>query len=283
MGKNLDVATFRNGDPIPHAKTDEEWEEAEENKEPAWCYYENDPDNGKKYGKLYNWYAVNDPRGLAPEGWIVPSDDDWDELTDYLGGNEEAGLKIKSTSGWDEEGDGSDEFGFKALPAGIRKADRKFEFMGQVSYFWTSTEHSSDDAADRFIVYDEDEIDSYNLGKTSGYSIRCMKEKSLEIEHPITGAKLVVANQDFSMEMTWLDAQSACEELGNGWRLPSIDELQAIYDQLHEEGQGNFKDKIYWSSTEDDAEYAKNFWFSSGDPDYESKDVPNYVRAVRDL
>jgi hypothetical protein len=83
--------------------------------------------------------------------------------------------------------------------------------------------------------------------------------------------------------MTWLDAQSACEELGEGWRLPTIDELQAIYEQLHEEGKGDFKDEIYWSSMEDDAEYAKNFWFSSGDPDYESKNVPNYVRAVRDL
>ena len=85
------------------------------------------------------------------------------------------------------------------------------------------------------------------------------------------------------MEMTWLDAKSACEELGEGWRLPTIDELQAIHEQLHEEGKGNFKDEIYWSSTEDDAEYAKNFWFSSGDPDYELKSVPNYVRAVNNL
>lgn len=59
MGRNLDVSTFRNGDPIPYAETDEEWEEAGENGEPAWCYYDNDPENGEKYGKLYNWYAVD--------------------------------------------------------------------------------------------------------------------------------------------------------------------------------------------------------------------------------
>ena len=72
MTKNLDVSKFRNGDPIPEAKTDEEWVKAGENKQPAWCYYENNPANGAKYGKLYNWYAVSDARGLAPVGYHIP-------------------------------------------------------------------------------------------------------------------------------------------------------------------------------------------------------------------
>jgi len=63
MTKNLNVDKFRNGDPIPHARTDEEWKKAGENEEPAWCYYESDTRNGEKFGKLYNWYAVNDKRG----------------------------------------------------------------------------------------------------------------------------------------------------------------------------------------------------------------------------
>jgi uncharacterized protein (TIGR02145 family) len=100
MSKNLDVATFRNGDPIPQAKTDEEWEKAGENKQAAWCYYENDPANGVKYGKLYNWYAVNDSRGLAPFGYHIPSDAEWTKLTDFLGGYGVAGTKMKSKSGW---------------------------------------------------------------------------------------------------------------------------------------------------------------------------------------
>ena len=96
MTKNLDVSTFRNGDPIPEAKTDEEWEKAGENKQPAWCYYNNDPGNGEKYGKLYNWYAVNDSRGLAPVGYHIPSDAEWTILTDFLGGEDAAGNKMKS-------------------------------------------------------------------------------------------------------------------------------------------------------------------------------------------
>ena len=120
MTKNLDVDHFRNGDPIPQAKTDEEWQKAGENKQPAWCYYDNDPANGVKYGKLYNWYAVNDERGLAPEGYHVPSDKEWTVLIDYLGGEEVAGEKMKSTSGWEENGNGSNSSGFTALPGGYR-------------------------------------------------------------------------------------------------------------------------------------------------------------------
>ena len=98
--KNLDVSKFRNGEAIPLAKTNAEWESAGENQQPAWCYYENKTANGTTYGKLYNWYAVNDPRGLAPNGYHVPTDAEWTTLTDYLGGDSIAGTKMKSTSGW---------------------------------------------------------------------------------------------------------------------------------------------------------------------------------------
>ena len=124
MTKNLDVATFRNGDPIPQAKTDEEWEKAGENQQPAWCYYDNDPANGAKYGKLYNWYAVNDSRGLAPVGYHIPSDAEWTKLTDFLGGEEVAGTKMKSTDFWADyegnSGNGTNESGFSGLPGGTR-------------------------------------------------------------------------------------------------------------------------------------------------------------------
>lgn len=96
MKENLNVSTFRNGDPIPEAKTDEEWKAAGDAKQPAWCYYDNDPNNGAKYGKLYNWYAVNDSRGLAPEGWHVPTDQEWTDLIGFLG--DDAGKKMKSKS-----------------------------------------------------------------------------------------------------------------------------------------------------------------------------------------
>jgi len=102
MTKNLDVSTFRNGDPIPQAKTNEEWKKAGENKQPAWCYYDNDPANGAKYGKLYNWYAADDPRGLAPEGFHIPIPKNWDSLILFIArlysGN--VGISMKNTSGW---------------------------------------------------------------------------------------------------------------------------------------------------------------------------------------
>ena len=86
VAKNLNVSTFRNGDPIPEAKTKEEWKKAGKNKQPAWCYFENDPSNGTKYGKLYNWHAINDPRGLAPEGWHVSTKSECEDLGTYLSG-----------------------------------------------------------------------------------------------------------------------------------------------------------------------------------------------------
>ena len=93
--KNLEVSKFRNGDPIPEVKSDEAWEKAGENKQPAWCYYNYDSVHGNIYGKFYNWYAVNDSRGLAPIGYHIPTDDEWTELSDFLGGKNVAGKILK--------------------------------------------------------------------------------------------------------------------------------------------------------------------------------------------
>ncbi len=106
--KNLDVSTFRNGDPIPQAKSDEEWSVAMDNQQPAWCYYDNNPSESAKYGKLYNWYAVNDPRGLAPSGWHIPCDVEWTVLDNYLKGDNgnkmKAQLKYETKIYYVEEG-----------------------------------------------------------------------------------------------------------------------------------------------------------------------------------
>jgi uncharacterized protein (TIGR02145 family) len=83
MRENLDVVTYRNGDIIPQVTDPSLWSSLTTG---AWCYYNNDANNGGIYGKLYNWYAVNDPRGLAPEGWHVPTDEEWETLTNKLGG-----------------------------------------------------------------------------------------------------------------------------------------------------------------------------------------------------
>lgn len=99
MKQNLNVSKFRNGELIQEARTQEEWQYANDNQIAAWCYLDNDPKNGAKLGKLYNWYAVMDPRGLAPLGWHVAKADDIVTLIDKELKNDVAN-KLKATYGW---------------------------------------------------------------------------------------------------------------------------------------------------------------------------------------
>jgi uncharacterized protein (TIGR02145 family) len=176
MSKNLNVDKFRNGDPIPHAKTNEEWEKAGKNGEPAWCYYDNNPANGAKYGKLYNWYAVNDPRGLAPKGSHIPTDAEWTELTDYLGGQEKAGAKMKSKEGWSDGGNGTNSSGFSGLPGGYRFYDGTFDVVGNYGNWWSSTEVGTLNAWGRNLFYDYGVVGRSNGNKPHGLSVRCLRD-----------------------------------------------------------------------------------------------------------
>jgi uncharacterized protein (TIGR02145 family) len=177
MTKNLNVATFRNGDPIPQAKTDEEWVKAGENQQPAWCYYDNDPKNEEIYGKLYNWYAVNDPRGLAPEGYHVPTDEEWTQLSDYLGGEDVAGKKMKSTSGWIENGNGSNESGFNGLPGGIRTPyNGAFGYGGFGGFWWSSMASNPTNARLRSLAVDFGGVYRNSWDKPIGLSVRCLRD-----------------------------------------------------------------------------------------------------------
>jgi uncharacterized protein (TIGR02145 family) len=177
MTKNLDVSKFRNGDPIPEAKTEEEWRAYVGAGEPAYCYYHNDHKNGKKYGKLYNWYAVNDARGLAPAGWHIPSDDDWTILTDYLGGVNTAGYKMKSKSGWEENGNGTNSSGFSGLPGGSRALDPMFSNnSGLIGSWWSSSEGSPHTAWYRLLSCKDGSVDRYDTGKGYGKSVRCLRD-----------------------------------------------------------------------------------------------------------
>jgi uncharacterized protein (TIGR02145 family) len=176
MLDNLDVEKFRNGDLIPQAKTAEEWEDFGKNNEPAWCYYDNDESNGTKYGKLYNWYAVNDPRGLAPEGYHIPSNTELIELTDNLGRENVAGIKMKSTSGWYESGNGNNSSGFSALPGGFRYINGSFSDISKVGNWWSSSESDTSNAVSRFLNYYNADVFNYNSDKQNGFSVRCLKD-----------------------------------------------------------------------------------------------------------
>ena len=178
--KNLDVSTFRNGDPIRYASTKQEWLNAARKQKGAWCYYNNDPKNEEKYGKLYNWYAVNDPRGLAPLGYHIPSDTEWSVLVEYLGGEENAGFKMKSTTGWNNKGNGDNSSGLNGLPGGCRQYKGDFNGIGENSFWWSSSKLNAGSswrsAWNRILGCNYSQVLRIYDYMSEGYSVRCLKD-----------------------------------------------------------------------------------------------------------
>jgi uncharacterized protein (TIGR02145 family) len=176
MKKNLELTTYRNGDIIPEVKDPIKWAALTTG---AWCYYNNDPENGKTYGKLYNWYAVNDPRGLAPKGYHVPTDAEWTKLIAYLGGEKIAGGKLKDTGAlhWVSPNTGaSNIIGFSGLPAGCHNDFDTFYGIGQIGYWWSSSEDDNTYAWYRTLYYNDGNANRNSNVKYYGFSVRCVKD-----------------------------------------------------------------------------------------------------------
>jgi len=184
MTENLSVDHYRNGDPIPEVQDPKKWGALNTG---AWCFYENDSYHGKVYGRLYNWYAVNDPRGLAPEGWHVPSDKEWQELERFLGMSwddaEKEGwrasiggkLKETGTLHWrDTNAGATNETGFTALAGGDRNTNGGFYNIGNYASFWSSS--ASDDAVGwfRVLIYIGTEVGRNGVDKRVGMPVRCV-------------------------------------------------------------------------------------------------------------
>ncbi len=174
--KNLDVSTYRNGESIRHARTPEEWQDAASKGEGAWCYYNHDPKNGEIYGKLYNWYCVNDSRGLAPSGYHIPSDNEWSILLEILGEKTIAGFKMKSKSGWATKGNGDNSCGFNGKPGGYCYNYGDFYKIEENGYWWSSTEYFSDYAWLRILSCNDSKVGRNNFFKRYGLSVRCIKD-----------------------------------------------------------------------------------------------------------
>jgi uncharacterized protein (TIGR02145 family) len=172
--QNMNVDKFRNGDQITEAKTTAEWLSAVKEKKPAWCYLSNDAGNGEKYGRLYNWFAVIDPRGLAPKGWHVPTDDEWKALMEQLGGDDEAAGKMKSTSGWSDNGKGTNESGFNALPGSSRAYYGTFYEVGIFGYWWSATPTVSGGGYGYWV--DNSSVLGQSIFDKEGLSVRCVKD-----------------------------------------------------------------------------------------------------------
>lgn len=179
MAENLKVTHYRNGDAIPNVTDNTEWANLNTG---AYCYYDNDENNGDTYGALYNFYAVEDSRYIAPVGWHVPTDEEWKQLEMYLGmsqsevdqtglrGTDEC-VKLKSSSGWD----GTNESGFTALPGGYRTSNGYYNIWLS-AHFWSSSVYYSYGAWSRILSYDISDVARLYFGQNRGFSVRCIKD-----------------------------------------------------------------------------------------------------------
>lgn len=180
MAENLNVSHFRNGDPLFEANTYEKWEYASIHGLPAWCYYNNNPRYGKKYGKLYNGWAIRDERGLGPEGWHVPTEKEWTEMVEALGNVDTAGESLRATDGWDCQRS-ADDNGFSALPGGYRTHEMPLYYggpfygVGEGGYFWTSTSYLVDNIWVRTVSCEGTAVGKTSFDRTAGMTVRLVK------------------------------------------------------------------------------------------------------------
>jgi len=144
----------------------------------ARTIYGNSLDNLTTYGYMYNWYAAVNSKGICPTGWHVPTDADWDVLASALGGSPTAGFAMKNTSGWASAGNGSNNSGFTALPAGFRRETGAFDGILSHAYWWSSTAvpSNSANAYHRRVSFNAQNLYRDNSDKRLGYSIRCIRD-----------------------------------------------------------------------------------------------------------
>ena len=177
MVQNLDVTTYRNGDPIPKVTDNTAWFSLTTG---AYCYYNNDSATyASIYGKLYNWYAVNDPRGLAPAGWHIPNDAEWTTIVNCLGGLSNAGGPMKQTGTvyWLSPNQGAtNSSGFTGLPEGLRDFDGTSSFVTIYSHWWSASAANSADGNVIKLSYATTLIFNTNLNKRMGLSVRCVRD-----------------------------------------------------------------------------------------------------------
>jgi uncharacterized protein (TIGR02145 family) len=175
MNKNLRVSKYRNGNPIPTNLINTTWQNTTSG---AYAIYDNTATNDSIYGKLYNWYAVADPRGLCPVGWHVPSDAEWSTLENFLDGSSVAGGKMKSVSPlWLSPNSGAtNSSGFSGLPGGNRNSSGTYVNVGYLGYWWSSTQFSTTSAWLRSLFYNNGDVNRNYYFKRFGFSVRCVRD-----------------------------------------------------------------------------------------------------------
>ncbi|HDR88604.1 MAG TPA: hypothetical protein ENN63_03110 [Bacteroidetes bacterium] len=175
MTENLKATKYNDGDDIPLVE-DYTWSDLDT---PGYCYYQNDQATyGELYGALYNWHAVNTGK-LCPDGWHVPSDEEWKVLTDFLGGIDVAGGKMKETGTehWLDPNTGAtNESGFTGLPGGDRSSSGAFGTDETTGHWWSSTELTTLNSWCRGLHYDNDDVNERYYYKRGGFSVRCVRD-----------------------------------------------------------------------------------------------------------
>lgn len=175
MAENLRTTKYCNGDPIPNITINAQWANLTTG---AWSHYNNDNQNETPYGKLYNWYAVDDSRNICPCGWHVPTDAEYTFLTDYLG-ESVAGGKMKSTGTqyWEDPNtDATNESGFSGLPGGFRNFNGAFGDVGIYGNWWSSSAYDTSDAWYRSTNTFSGFMGRLNYDKGAGISVRCLRD-----------------------------------------------------------------------------------------------------------
>lgn len=176
MVENLKTTKYRNGDEIPNVTDKSRWISQTTG---ALCDYNNSQNSSAKFGKLYNWFAVSDSRNIAPIGWRVATNSDWETLMQFLGGKNIAGGKLKETGvlNWISPNFGaSNSSGFTALPSGGREDHGDFFGIGEVSNWWNNSSSGGSTASTTYIYSNEESIDISYAERELGFSVRCLKD-----------------------------------------------------------------------------------------------------------
>ncbi|MBK9292325.1 MAG: fibrobacter succinogenes major paralogous domain-containing protein [Bacteroidetes bacterium] len=253
MGENLRTTKYRNGTNIQHPGADNSaWSS---NTTGAYAWYNNDESWKDLYGALYNWYAVSNANQLCPEGWRVPTDNDWYALTDYISGGEaNGGNQLKSCRQvgsplgadcnttahprWDyhETSYGTDDYGFGALPGGERQSGGTYQFLGSTGWWWSSTESTPGEAWHRSMDYHPN-IWRPSRGKSAGLSVRCVREQTISGEATVSTQAIsgLTANSAISGGIITYDGGSNVTQRGVCW---STNPNPTTADQFTTDGSG---------------------------------------------
>jgi uncharacterized protein (TIGR02145 family) len=145
--------------------------------------YDDKPENCSKYGRLYNWETAKE---VCPDAWHLPSDEEWTKLTGFIGNN--AGVKLKATSGWNSSSNGTDNYGFSALPGGWRNSDGSFFQVDSNGSWWSATGYDSHNAYSRNVLYNGSVMGEYSSSKFNLCSVRCVRDSQPTQEPTLVGA-----------------------------------------------------------------------------------------------